>query len=192
MRLCCLPGLYLRVTWTKTLTWGQTEPTPPLSTATLQKTTAEERLEKTSACQSGHVCAGSHRWSWIILFAGYTAALPSARAIFWPRFDVRDPGERQALSPAVGCGAAILAPSEQLHAGGRPEWGLMRPRPHQRLPSSLQSTCATLSVRWERGSCPTTAPLPVITPTIGRSTTFEISEVHVWVAVERVTAPCCF
>lgn len=155
-------------TWTETLTWGQTLPLAslrapqPLSALYLNSIVTEAscwnvsskdvlrisltlRKNRRNSVICGLKAITGNRVSW----SGLRSSVPSTRAIFWPRLDVHGLSELQVVSPAL-----VVVPQawHRLHqTGGQPEWGLMRLKPHQRLAylSSLQSTCATLSVWWE-------------------------------------------
>lgn len=121
-----------------------------------------------------------------ISWSGLHSSVPSAQTIFWPRLDIHSLSERQVVSPAL---VAVPQAWHRLNqTGGQPVWGLMRLKPHQRLGnlSSLQSTCATLSVWWELklrhnspSSCNYSNSWFVITQIICLPETFEIP-VFVW------------
>lgn len=152
-------------TWTKILTCGQTA--PPVSLRAPQLLSAL-CLNSTSAETAAEICLVKTSWEslwhlaktegilWYVdgkpslvveyLGWGYTAACQVHKPSFGQDLMF---SERQVVSPAL---VAVPQAWRRLNqTGGQPEWGLMRLKPHQRLAylSSLQSTCATLSVWWE-------------------------------------------
>lgn len=152
-------------TLTKTLTWGQTSGVPQ-GTTTAVSSVFEQHLCRDSCWKSDQdtsrmsmtfsksrsnspMCRLKAITGSRVFWSGLHSSVPSAKATFWPRVDVHGLGEWQGVSPVL---AVVPQAWHRLHntrlevSQREVQW-----KPHQRLAylSSLQSTCATLSVWWE-------------------------------------------